>query len=145
MIKTFKHNLALRLDSLGFYTSTLCAIHCAAMPFIFIFLSMYGITFIANPIFEVIFIMLSIFIGIYTFRHGYFKHHKKIYPFLIFISGLIIIIAGHYFIQNHDHSEIHKDEIILMLVSPFGAFLIGLGHYINRKLSKKVKAKSCNC
>ena len=140
MIKSITHNLALKLDSIGFIASTLCAIHCAAMPFIFIFLTMYGVQFIANPLVEIIFISSSVAIGIFTFRHGYFNHHKKIYPFLIFITGLTIIITGHYFFHNHNLNEVHNDELIFLLVAPFGAFLIGLGHYLNRKLSKSAKA-----
>lgn len=145
MIKSFRHNLALKLDSIGFIASTLCAIHCAAMPFIFIFLTMYGYQFIANPFVEIFFIASSVLIGTYTFRHGYFNHHKKLYPFLIFILGLTVIIAGHYIIQNHSHTEIHNDEIIFLIITPMGAFLIGLGHFLNRKLSKNLKSKACNC
>ena len=145
MIKSFKHNLALKLDSIGFIASTLCAIHCAAVPFIFIFLSMYGFQFIANPFVEIFFITTSVFIGIYTFRHGYFNHHKKLYPFLIFIIGLAIILTGHYFIKDHSHTEIHSDEIIFLIITPVGAFLIALGHFLNRKLSKSFKTKICSC
>ncbi len=145
MIKSFKHNLALKLDSIGFVASALCAIHCAAMPFVFIFLTMYGFQFIANPLIEIIFIASSFLIGTYTFRHGYFNHHKKLYPFLIFLSGLTIVIAGHYVIKNHNHNDQHSDELILLIIPPIGAFLISIGHYLNRKLSKNIKTKVCSC
>lgn len=146
MLKNFKHNLAIKLDSIGFIASTLCAIHCAAMPFIFLFLTLYGLQFIANPVVEFIFISTSIVIGVYTFRHGYINHHKKIYPFAIFTFGLVIIIVSHFVFHNHKQISIHShDEIIFLLISPIGAFLIGLGHYLNRKLSKRKTNKSCNC
>ena len=43
-------------------------------------------------------------------------------------------------------SEIYgNNDYLLLMISPIGAFLIGLGHFINRKLSKICKAKSCDC
>ena len=102
MIKSIKHNIALKLDSIGFIASTICAIHCMAMPFILLLLTLYGLEFIANPLFEITFIATSVAIGVFTFRHGYFNHHKKVYPFLIFICGLVLIIGGHFV---HDHNQ----------------------------------------
>lgn len=144
MIKTIKHNLALKLDSIGFIASTLCAIHCALMPFVFIFLAFYGLNFIADPAIELIFISTSVIIGIFTFTHGYFKHHKRLYPFAIFITGLIIVFTGHFLFHEHEPSEsYHTEEILLLFISPIGAILIGVGHYLNRKLSGK-HSKKCN-
>jgi|GEM_PF-373135 len=137
MISKIKHNLAIKLDSIGFIASTLCAIHCAVMPFIFIFLAFYGLQFFANPIFEFIFISLSVVIGVFTFSHGYFNHHRRLYPFLIFASGLIVIFTGHFLFHDHGHKgTISADEIILLVISPIGAIMVGLGHYFNRKYSK---------
>lgn len=145
MIKNIKHNLALKLDMWGFSASTICAIHCALMPFIIVFLPMLGLQFIANPIIELIFISTSLLIGAFTFRHGYYNHHRKIYPFIIFISGFAIIIIGHLFFFNHSHDVIPKTDIIhnenvaFLLVAPIGAFIIAVSHLINRKLSKNPK------
>ncbi|MEO8209027.1 MAG: MerC domain-containing protein [bacterium] len=149
MIKSIKHTIALKLDSIGFVASTLCAIHCAAMPFILIFLSLYGFQFISNPIVEYIFIGSSVIIGIFTFSHGYINHHKRIYPFLIFALGLLIIILGHRFFHNHSHLEttgnieLNQIDSIYFFIAPLGAILIGLSHFINRKLSKT--SKKCPC
>lgn len=146
MIRYIKHNLAIKLDSVGFIASTLCAIHCAAMPFIFLFLTLYGLQFIANPVIEFIFISTSVLIGIFTFRHGFFNHHRKLYPFLIFLSGLTIIFIGHFYFHDHKHDlSGTNSELIFLLISPVGALLIGIGHYLNRKLSKKKINKTCNC
>ncbi|MEP7146446.1 MAG: MerC domain-containing protein [bacterium] len=143
MNKIIRHSLALKLDSVGFVASTLCAIHCAAMPFLFLFLTIYGLQFFANPLIEFLFISSSIVIGIFTFRHGYFKHHKRFYPFLIFATGLSLVLIGHFFFHDHSHVEIGRDELIFFLISPIGAGLIGIGHYLNRKLSRP-RAESCS-
>lgn len=145
MIKYLKHNLALKLDSLGFIASTLCAFHCAAMPFIVVFLTLYGFHFFAHPVFELTLISLSILIGIFTFRHGYFKHHKKIYPFAIFLGGLFLILVGHFLFHDHSHSGLLLNyEDLLLIISPVGAILVGLGHFLNRKLTKAKKSLACS-
>lgn len=146
MVKYIRHNLAIKLDSIGFIASSLCAIHCAVMPFIFLFLTFYGFQFIANPFIEFLFISTSILIGIYTFRHGYFNHHKKLYPFIIFTTGLVIIFIGHFYFHEHnyDSSDYHS-HLIFFLISPIGAILVGIGHFLNRKLSRDKTTQSCNC
>lgn len=144
MIKYIKHNLALRLDSVGFVASTLCAIHCALMPFVILFLTVYGFQFIANPAVEFAFVSLSIIIGIYTFRHGYFNHHRRVYPFIIFLVGLAILIVGHFTFHSHSAHD-GETEILLLIISPIGAFLVGAGHFLNRRLSKTTVNKSCSC
>lgn len=145
MINRIKHELALKLDLIGFSASTVCAIHCALMPFIIVFLPLLGMEFVANPVIEYIFIATSILIGIYTFKHGYFNHHRKIYPFAIFLTGLILISIGHFLF--HDHSIENKlvfqsnenglQEHLFIVIAPLGALLIGTSHFINRKLSKR--------
>ncbi|HMS66074.1 MAG TPA: MerC domain-containing protein [Ignavibacteria bacterium] len=146
MIKTIKHNLALKLDLLAFSASTICAIHCALMPFIIVFLPLMGMQFIANPVVEYIFIAISLFIGAFTFKHGYFNHHKKIYPFMLFLTGFSIILIGHIFFHDHSHElnagheTIHFENLFLF-IAPLGASIIAISHLVNRKLS--VTPKNC--
>ncbi len=145
MIKTIKHNLALKLDLLGFSASTICAVHCALMPFIIVFLPMLGLQFIANPAVEYFFIAASLIIGSFTFKHGYYNHHNKIYPFMIFLSGFIIILTGHFFFHNHsheaitDHDHAVNDDLLFLMIAPIGAFIIAISHLVNRRLSKTPK------
>lgn len=145
MIKNIKHNLSLKLDLIGFSASTFCAIHCALMPFIIVFLPLLGLEFIANPAVEYIFIGASLVIGTFTFKHGFFNHHKKLYPFLLFLTGFLIIVTGHYFFHNHSHEVISENgsgfsnETLFLMIAPIGAFIIAISHLINRKLSKVPK------
>lgn len=145
MIKTIKHNLSLKLDLLGFSASTICAVHCAVMPFIIVFLPMLGLQFIADPIVEYSFISVSLIIGAFTFKHGYFNHHKRLYPFFLFLTGFLIIVAGHLLFHNHshelnsNHDFSESDNILFLMIAPLGAFLIAASHLINRKLSKVPK------
>lgn len=159
MIKTIKHNLALKLDLLGFSASAICAIHCALMPFIIVFLPLLGLQFIADPVVEYLFIAVSLIIGAFTFKHGYYNHHKKLYPFLLFLSGFLIILTGHLLFHNHSHEVdanhdfFDMDTVFFLMIAPLGAFIIATSHLINRRLSKVPKTccieesgndKNCN-
>lgn len=146
MIKSLKHKLAIKLDSVGFVASTLCAIHCAAMPFLIIFLTFSGFQFIANPVVEYLFIGSSIIIGTFTFTHGFINHHRKIYPFAVFVFGLLIVIFGHLLFEIHAEHNIQQNENnLFFIIAPIGAFFIAIGHLLNRKLSKSQKNKVCSC
>lgn len=151
LISRLKHNLAIKLDLIGFSASTICAVHCALMPFILVSLPLIGMEFLANPMVELFFVCTSILIGIFTFRHGYFNHHHRIYPFALFITGLALIFSGHYFFHGHSHEETlsgisgFNSEILFLFIAPLGAVMIGTAHFINRKLSKTKAEVKCNC
>lgn len=136
-----KHEILQKLDLLGFSASTICAIHCAMMPFIIVMLPLIGLEFLANPLFEYIVIGLSLIIGLFTLKSGYFEHHGKLTPVLLFLTGLVIIIIGHTFFHSHDHSEAEhthhlSEEILFLIIAPIGAILIASAHFINRKWTK---------
>ncbi|MBC7473836.1 MAG: MerC domain-containing protein [Candidatus Sericytochromatia bacterium] len=121
----------INLDSLGFSASFLCAIHCAAMPMIITAISMSPFSFLANPLFEISIILLSIFVGLSSLLHGYFKHHKKISPILILLTGFSIIYMGHFIVSDQYES----------IVTPIGAFSVAFAHIINLRYSKSVSHK----
>ena len=133
-----EHKRISRLDMLGFSASTICAIHCALLPVILLFLPLLGLEFITNPAIEITLIGVSLIIGLYTLRNGYLKHHGKLYPTVLFILGLSIIVLGHFTI-GHDLHEGKIDEITFLsvlgaVIIPVGAVLIAVAHYKNRKM-----------
>jgi len=115
------------------------------MPFVIITLTYYGLSFFNDPLIEIIFISISLIIGIFTFRHGYINHHKSLLPGIMFITGLIIIIVSH-FLYHENHEMNHDlDNIFLFLITPVGAVFIALSHLLNRKLSREKLTPSCKC
>lgn len=137
--KTIKHAIIQKLDLIGFSASTICAIHCAIMPFIIVSLPLLGLEFIANPIIEFIILGLSLVIGLFTLRAGYFEHHGKLTPALLFVLGMSIVISGHFLF--HDHANVeeageHFDEYLFFIIAPIGAMMIAYAHFINRKWTK---------
>lgn len=119
------------LDSIGFSASFICAVHCATLPLLLTFISASKLSFLANPLFEIFMILISIFIGISSLLPSY-KEHKKIIPIAFLLLGFFMIFSGH-FIVSEDFESI---------VTPIGAFIVAYSHLINWKLSED---NSCDC
>ncbi len=123
------------LDFIGFSTSIACAIHCALLPFMISTLPFLGLGFLDNPWVEYSIILLSLFLALYALAHGYLRHHKKTLPINIVSVGFLLIGIG----QTWSHAEL---EFIL---TPFGAVLIGLAHYVNWRLIRKSQIQFPDC
>ena len=138
-----EHKTISKLDMLGFSASTICAIHCAMIPVILLFLPLIGLEFITDPIIEITLIGLSLVIGVYTLSRGYLRHHRRLYPMVLFIAGLAIIAIGH-FAFGHDLHEgevpdIDAIAILGAVIIPVGAIMIAIAHYMNRKMCLSCK------
>jgi len=121
-LRSYKINL----DRVGITASTLCAIHCAALPFIITVLPMWGMGFLADEAVEITMIAVSLIIGIWSLSSAYRKQHRRIIPILALIVGFACIALGHF-------SGIEPLEPILI---PIGGFTIAAAHYINLKILK---------
>jgi hypothetical protein len=128
-------NLKINWDALGITTSLACAIHCAVLPLLLTSLPVFGINIIENVSFEYFMIFLAFLIGCYSLSHGYRKHHHNIYPVLIFISGIILLLAKQAW---------HNWTLFFLL--PAVASIVG-AHLLNFRLCKKANhchADDCN-
>jgi len=134
------HKLALTLDSIGLTASVVCAIHCALLPLFLLALTFYGLKFVVGPLLEYSLIAVSVIIGLFTLTHGYKNHHKSLIPMVIFLTGLGIIFSSHSLFHESAHGAGFSPEYIF---SPIGAILIGTGHFLNRKFTKQISAKTC--
>ena len=121
-LRSYKINL----DRIGITASALCAIHCAALPFLITVLPMWGMGFLANEAVEMTMIAVSLILGIWSLSTAYRKQHHRISPILILITGFSCIAFGHF-------SGIGLLEPILI---PLGGFTIATAHYINLRMLK---------
>jgi hypothetical protein len=121
---------ALKLDNLGMTASTLCAIHCAAVPVLFTSLPLVGLGFLANPWVEWIMITLALVVGISSIGTSYFRLHHRVLPLALLIGGFIIIIIGHLFITSW----------IEAVIVPAGGFMIAIAHFVNYKYAGTCRA-----
>jgi phosphoglycerol transferase MdoB-like AlkP superfamily enzyme len=121
---------AIKLDNVGMTASTLCAIHCAAVPVFFTSLPLVGMGFLANPWIEWIMIIIALVVGISSIGNSYFKEHHRILPLALLIGGFITIIIGHLFITGW----------VEAIVVPIGGLMIATAHFVNYKYAGTCKA-----
>ncbi|MBC7996493.1 MAG: MerC domain-containing protein [Leptolyngbya sp.] len=115
------------LDSLGIFASTLCLIHCMAMPFIIAFLPFLGLQFLEGEFAHRVIASFVFLFAIFAIGPGYRQHRRK--DVLVFtILGLsmvagALLIAGPYFGEQYELPFITLGNLTLVIV-----------HLRNRKL-----------
>ncbi len=100
--------LKINFDALGVTVSIACAIHCAVLPMAMATLPILGINIIHNPTFECTMIGMALLIGIRALLHGYRRHHHRLTPGVLFIAGMILLIAKQIW---------HGQEVVLLLLA----------------------------
>ncbi len=86
-------------DALGIGTSVACAIHCALLPLVMTSVPLFGINIIHNFYFEAGMILLALCIGLWSFYHGYRKHHHSLVPVGIFFAGFAFLVLKQFFVH----------------------------------------------
>lgn len=109
----------INLDALGVTTSILCAIHCAILPLVMASLPILGINILHNSFFEYGMIALAFVIGTVALWHGFIRHHRRLTPWLLFVGGMLFLIA----------KELWPDYELGLL--PFAVLLIVGAHLLN--------------
>jgi hypothetical protein len=123
------------LDFIGFTASIGCAIQCAFLPFLISALPFLGLGILDNLWIENGIILVSLFLALYALSHGYLRHHRKKLPILIVSLGLAIISFG----------LLWGPEKLEFIITPLGASLIALAHYINWHYINKSKIEYPDC
>ena len=80
-------------DWLGVGASVLCAIHCAAMPFVIGFLPLLGLSFLADPAFHQWMVAICLALALLAFVPGWRRHHR-LAPTGIGLAGLTLITVA---------------------------------------------------
>jgi hypothetical protein len=119
-----KASKAFKLDNIGMTASTLCAIHCAAVPVFFTSLPILGLGFLANPWIEWIMIGIAFIVGVSSIGGAFFRTHRKALPLALFIGGFVTIIIGHLFA----HGSVAEAFIV-----PAGGISVAVAHFVNNK------------
>ena len=106
-------NSRINWDALGISASLACAIHCAILPLFLTSLPIIGIDLIDNEGFEYFMIVLAFAIGAFSLWHGYRKHHHSFIPLLIFIPGMLLLLAKQIW---HDYQYWILPVAVLLIV-----------------------------
>lgn len=86
--------LTTRLDQVGMIASSLCAAHCLLMPFAVGLLPLFGLSFLADEQTEWALIAIALLVGLGSLVSGFWLHHRKAQPLLVFAvgAGLILLV-----------------------------------------------------
>jgi len=121
----------INLDGLGIATSLACAIHCAVLPLFFSSLPLLGINILENHVFELGMIGLAFIIGTSALWHGFRRHHKLIWPLLLFATGIGLLATKE--LSHQSHAWYWVLPAVICIVS---------AHILNYFLCRR--AKSCH-
>lgn len=86
----------MNLDTLGIGASLACAVHCALLPLLITVLPLLGSHILENEKLEYGLLSFSFLIGCWSLGRGYFQHHRRIVPLLIFTAGFALLLGGHF-------------------------------------------------
>lgn len=120
--------LTKRMDIAGVWTSTLCAIHCALMPFLVNLLPLIGLGFFASEPAEWSLVLLAGILGLTSLCMGY-RIHKRRLAIAALGAGLFLLAVG----RVAERQE--QDSLGITLVV-LGGLTIAGAHLINRWLCK---------
>jgi hypothetical protein len=118
-------------DRLGFSASTLCAIHCAAMPFVVSVLPALGLGFLGGGAFELAMIAVSIIIASFSLGSSY-RVHGKLNALMVMTSGGMLLVFN--FFGHESHSALV--ETLHPYIAAFAGLMIASAHWINMRLCK---------
>lgn len=140
------------LDLIGATASTLCAIHCLAMPLLIVTLPALGLGFLLNESLERGFVIVSVILAVANTCWGFRVHKKTRVIWFSTIGAVFLLLAtfGHshsshsdHIHHGHDHAHHHHHHeerpqsqwaTLAMLLG--GAAFITSAHLLNRRFCK---------
>jgi hypothetical protein len=114
-------------DRVGATASFLCALHCAALPFVLALLPALGLGFLADHGFERGFIVCASLLALAALVYGYRRHRTR-RAFAFLLPGLALLWAGGFVFDAHTGLGWHSVLVAL------GGSCIALAHLTNLRL-----------
>jgi hypothetical protein len=129
-------NLNNALDKSAITLSTLCLVHCLALPLVTVILPSMIATAVNQEFFHSLMVICVLPISIYALTMGC-KKHNKLSVALYGGLGLACLVAAVLF------GESHLGEVGEKLITTIGSLMIAFAHIQNYKLC--LKSDSCSC
>ena len=123
-VATDNHS-CLWIDQIGAGLSLACAMHCLATPLLVAVLPLFGLSFIADEITEVVLLGFAVPLAVSSLCWG-FRLHKSGRVFLLLGAAVMLIAAGRLFAED-------RSEISLVVT---GAVILAASHVLNRHLCR---------
>lgn len=125
LVATDVKHPCLWIDQIGAGLSLACAMHCLATPLLVAVLPLFGLSFVADEITEVVLLIFAATLAVSSLCWG-FRLHKSGRVFLLLGAAAMAIAAGKLFAED-------RLEIILVVA---GAVILAAGHVLNRHLCR---------
>jgi hypothetical protein len=120
--------LAATADRVGATASFLCALHCAALPFVFALLPALGLGFLANHSFERWFIAFATLLALTMLIRGY-RRHRAPNALGLLLPSLVLLWLGGYVFDFEGFGGWHA------LLVALGGSGVALAHIVNLRLA----------
>lgn len=117
-----------KIDRLGMWLTSVCALHCLALPILIPLAPLVASSFVASAWFERTILSFSILVGFAALFVGFHQYHRQLYPLYSLTLGGLIYWNKHMFGEQYEPFTIAA-----------GAALIILAHLANLRLCKKCK------
>lgn len=125
------------VDSLGSVGATLCAVHCALLPFALALLPVIGLGILASRGFEGGFVIFATILAVASLWHGY-RRHRAYHAMAVLAPGLIALWAGVFI------PDFHESVVAHAVAMSIGGTLVAAAHLVNMRLSQgHVHAEHC--
>src|ERR1700754_1628268 len=119
-------------DRVGATASFLCAIHCAALPFVLALLPVLGLSFLAAPRFEAGFVAFACVLASAALISGFRRHRRRL-PLILATPGLMLLVLG--VTVLHSHSLLVHSVLVTC-----GGFLLASAHFVNLRVDRSEHA-----
>jgi hypothetical protein len=123
-------------DRFGATASMLCAIHCAALPFLLAILPALGLGFLADHGFELGFIAFASVFALTMVMVGY-RHHRNARAFAWLIPGLAMLWIGGFVFDLGSATLWHSVFVAV------GGTCVALAHIVNLRVAREPLV--CDC
>ena len=120
--------LAHAADRLGAMASFLCALHCAALPFVLTVLPALGLSFLGDHRFERAFIAFASLLALTSLVRGY-RRHRVPAALLLLLPGLVLLWIGGWVFDTGSAPILHASLVAM------GGCCVALAHIVNLRLT----------
>lgn len=115
-------------DRVGAVASFLCAVHCAALPFVLTVLPALGLGFLGDHRFERIFIAFASALALGSLIRGY-RRHRVASALWVAGAGIALLWTGAWLFDSGDRPVMHAALVTL------GGCCVALAHMLNLRLT----------
>lgn len=115
-------------DRAGATASLLCAVHCAALPFVLALLPLLGLGFLAGHAFERGFVLFAATLAGVALLRGY-RSHRRVLPLAMAMPGLVLLVAGVCI-------DLNAAVLAHTVMVTAGGTLVAVAHLFNLRFSR---------